>query len=212
MPRKKLQKIEALHNLSNVLEMTDADLKNKLATWLAANKNITLELGCGKGDYTLALAKNSLTEKFIGIDIQGERLWHGASTALKEKLNNVLFLRIAIEDIDKLFKKNSIKEIWLTFPDPQNKNGDIKKRLTSPRFLNIYKNILQTNNLLHLKTDNQKLFDYSKNSIKEFGSQILLEKILLNTDAIEPKLAITTYYEKIYRKQNKDIYYLQAKL
>lgn len=212
MPRKKLQKIKALHDLPNVIEMADFDLKNKLADFLGKHKNITLELGCGKAEYTLALAKMYPQEKFIGIDIQGERLWHGATLALTNKLNNVLFLRMPVENIFDLFATKSIKEIWLTFPDPQNKAGDIKKRLTSPRFLNIYKDILQARGRLHLKTDNQKLFNYSQENINKQGGQILSTQILSMTDISNPALQITTTYEKIYRQQGKDIYYLKAKL
>lgn len=212
MPRKKLQKIEALHHLSNVIELNDPQLKNKLANFLGRNKNITLELGCGKGEYTLALAKLFPLAKFIGIDLQGERLWHGASQAQQENLDNVLFLRLAVESIDQIFDKHSIKEIWLTFPDPQAKNSDSKKRLTSPRFLKIYQHILKPQGLIHLKTDSQNLFDYSQTSVKQAKGQILIAKTLAHDTEAQVVLNIMTGYEKKYRLHNKPIYYLQAKL
>ncbi len=212
MPRKKLQKIEALHHLDNVIEINDPNLKNKLTDFFNYNKKITLELGCGKAEYTLALAQAYPQEKFIGIDIQGERLWHGATEALNKKLTNTLFLRMPIENIAEFFPKNSVKEIWLTFPDPQSKKGKIKKRLTSPRFLNIYKKILKTNGLINLKTDNYNLFIYSQASIKEQAGKILTASTIAMDNNAETKLKIITTYENIYRKQNKDIYYLKASL
>jgi tRNA (guanine-N7-)-methyltransferase len=212
MPRKKLQKIEALHHLDNVIEINDPNLKNKLANFFGHNKKITLELGCGKAEYTLALAQEYPQEKFIGIDIQGERLWHGASEALNKRLDNVLFLRMPVENIAAFLPKHSIKEIWLTFPDPQSKKGKIKKRLSSPRFLKIYKNILSVNGLINLKTDNYNLFVYSQESIKEQGGKILTANSINLDENTETKLKITTTYENIYRKQNKDIYYLKASL
>jgi tRNA (guanine-N7-)-methyltransferase len=212
MPRDKLKKFKELSALPNVRQLTDDDLKDKLDNFLAQKKLVILELGCGKGEYSNALAKNETAKQFIGVDIQGERLWYGAKQALEEKLANVLFLRIQIENLLDYFDKNSISEIWLTFPDPYPKTKHLTKRLTSPRFLNIYKKILQPDGIVHLKTDNQNLFKYSLETIEEFGGQIIESHSDLCKDKInDPKLAIQTTFEKKCLT-GEQIYYLKFQL
>ncbi len=210
MARHKSQKIQELHILPNVAEMQDANLKNKLADFLKNKKPLTLELGCGKGEYTLALAQNHPQENFIGVDIQGERLWHGAKTAIEQKLNNIFFLRLPIENLTQLLSPASVTNIWLTFPDPQPRKGDIKKRLTSPRFLAIYKKILAPEGLINLKTDDKNLFAYSADSIKDFGGKIWQKKMIDYSNETDPLLQIDTFYERLHKKNQKNIYYLQA--
>ena len=153
----------------------------------------------------MALAQKYPEKIIIAIDIQGERLWHGATQAIKENLNNILFLRIQIEDLEKYFDKNSVSEIWITFPDPFPRKGQIKKRLTSPRFLDIYKNILKSNNIIHLKTDDEKLYNYSLENIKKLNGQILSQQQDILLDA-------QSYYEKKHLANNKTIYYLKFSL
>ena len=210
MPRRKLQKIQELHTLPNVAEIFDPKLKKKLAAFLKDKKPLNLELGCGKGEYTLAMARSLPEENFIGVDIQGERLWHGAKMAIAEKLANVFFLRLPVENLPQLLKPATVYNIWLTFPDPQNKKGDHRKRLTSPRFLNIYKNLLLPGGQINLKTDEKKFFDYSLDNLRNSGAKIIQNKKIDPSIETDPLLNISTFYEKLHRQNRKDIYYLQA--
>ncbi|RJQ33676.1 tRNA (guanosine(46)-N7)-methyltransferase TrmB [Candidatus Parcubacteria bacterium] len=212
MPRKKLQRFAQLNTLANVAQIDQADSKEKLATFLQ-NKRLTLELGCGRGEYTLFLASLNPDQQFIGIDIQGERLWFGAKEAQEKKLTNVLFLRIQIEHLADYFPKNSVDEIWITFPDPYPRDKQIKKRLTSPRFLNLYKKIIKPEAVLNLKTDDKDFFLYSQESIKSFGGQILeLSEDTKHLKDNYPYTNILTYYEKIHLKARKSIQYLKFQL
>ena len=125
------------------------------------NKSIILELGCGKGEYTIHLAKLNPKKNFIGIDIKGARLWRGAKNALKDEMKNVAFIRAHIELIDRLFAAQEVKEIWITFPDPQIKFKRTKHRLTNPVFLELYRKVLFPNGIIHLKTDSEFLHGYT---------------------------------------------------
>ncbi|MCB9802571.1 tRNA (guanosine(46)-N7)-methyltransferase TrmB [Candidatus Nomurabacteria bacterium] len=212
MPRKKLQRFTEIKNLDNVWEFDQENLKQRLEKTLENYQGLNLELACGKGEYTLALAEKNPRELFVGIDLQGERLWSGATTALKNNLNNVLFLRVEIEKLLDFIPEKSVKQIWLTFPDPQAKKGRAKKRLTAPRFLEIYQKILKAQANVHLKTDDQNLFLFSQASIKNFGAKILeSEKYQAEEGSDNPLLAIKTTYEK---KQiaGQTIYYLKFNL
>ncbi|MBT4349272.1 tRNA (guanosine(46)-N7)-methyltransferase TrmB [bacterium] len=197
MARKKLIKFADLDELSNVGQVSLNNVQEKLDAFIDPEKCLILELGCGKGEYSLALAAEFPQSQFIGIDIQGERLWHGATEALENNLNNVLFLRFQIEHIADYLPEHSVSEIWLSFPDPQLKKKNIKKRLTSPRFLNLYKKILKPNGLVHLKTDDQILFDYSLETITEqAGTIIESHSGIKQAMKDNPTLNIQTTYEK----------------
>ena len=213
MSRTKLQKFAELKNFNNVAENNQADAKICLQNFLAKSKNIILELGCGKGEYSLALAQKFPRKKIAGIDIQGERLWFGAKNAQDRKINNVFFLREQIENIENYFTPHSISEIWLTFPDPHPKKKHVKKRLTNSRFLKSYQKLLRAKATVHLKTDNQGLFIYSQQSINSFGGKIT-KKIedIYEQDKILALLDIQTHYEKKYLKIKKKIYYLKFEL
>lgn len=170
---------------------------------------ITLELGCGRGEYTVNLARLFPKRNFIGIDIKGARLWRGAKTGIEENLKNVAFLRIQIENIATCFDKEEVAEIWITFPDPQPQLSRIRKRLTHPRFLESYKKILQPNGLIHLKTDNDRLYEYTLQVIKDWGLKLLKNTAnLYESGLMNEVLAIQTTYEKTYRSQGKNINYL----
>ncbi len=213
MPRHKLQKFQELSRFDNVAQITDLDIKNKLKKFLGKKFNVILELACGKGEYTLALAKLYPNNKYIGIDIQGERLWFACTNAKNKKLTNVFFLRIPIEDLNKYFKAKSISEIWITFPDPFPRLKQSKKRLTSPRFLSTYKKILKLKGVVHLKTDDKNLFDYSMGTIKNNGGEIIKKNIDIYKNKNLPEvLSIETYYEHKHREGGKKIYYLCFKL
>ncbi len=177
------------------------------------NNPITLELGCGKGEYSVALAEKYPNRNFIGIDIKGARMWQGAKISNEKELKNIAFLRTKIELINLCFFTNEISRIWLTFPDPQIKNKQTKNRLTSPKFLNIYKQFLISGGIIHLKTDNDLLYDYTKKII-EFNKLELLYSTnnLYKNENNEEILSIKTYYENIFLEQGKNINYLSFKL
>lgn len=174
---------------------------------------IVLELGCGKGEYTVNLAKLNPTKNYIGIDIKGARFWRGAKTAIQEKLENVFFLRAQIELLDFIFEKNEIDEIWLTFPDPQIKFQRRKHRLTNTKFLSIYKNILRDTGIVHLKTDSEFLHGYTLGKLEEMSINPIVSNhdIYKNLNAPDEVIKIQTHYEKTYLNEGKKITYLNFK-
>ena len=190
----------------------DFQLKGKWNIEYFKNNNpIILELGCGKGEYTVGLAGLFRNKNFIGIDIKGARIWKGAKTALDEKLNNVIFIRTRIETINSFFDKNEISEIWITFPDPQPERP--KKRLTSSRFLNSYKQFLKSDGFIHLKTDNKELADCTRqlilyNQLKLYLDCSDIYKDKVNNEAVY----LQTFYEKQFIEQGLTIKYLKFQL
>ena len=175
------------------------------------NHPIVLELGCGKGEYTIGLARKYPERNFIGVDLKGSRMWRGATDAREENLGNVAFIRCKIEQILHLFGPNEIDEIWLTFSDPQPKRE--RRRLTSPRFLNLYRQVLIPKGMIHLKTDSLELFDYTLEVIDFFN--LLLHYSTHDLYASDCKCDapnIQTYYEKIYLTQGIKINYAQFSL
>ena len=192
----------------------DHMLKGKWNEQFFKNNNpIVLELGCGKGEYTVELARNNIDKNFLGVDIKGARMWRGARTAFEEKMKNVGFLRTSIELIESFFSTAEVDEIWITFPDPQLKKRRNKKRLTGPRFLNSYSNFLKPDGLIHLKTDSRELYDYTLGLIKNNPVQLIeaTHDLYDGMRANEP-LAIKTYYEQIFLEQGKKITYLCFRL
>jgi tRNA (guanine-N7-)-methyltransferase len=175
---------------------------------------IVLELGCGKGDYTVALAKEFPEKNFIGIDIKGARMWRGAKTALEENLKNVAFLRMQIEWLEGAFAPDEVSEIWITFPDPQMKFKRTKHRLTNPRFLNLYRNILQPDHIIHLKTDSEFLYGYTLGILQGTNEKILYahHDIYKNPEAPHWATSIQTFYEQKWLAEGKSITYLQFRL
>lgn len=176
-------------------------------------KDIILELGCGKGEYTNELARAYPENNFIGVDIKGARMWRGAKTAMEENISNASFLRTRIEWIGSFFAENEISEIWITFPDPQLKERRAKKRLTASYFLNTYKEILKPGGKIHLKTDSWELYEYTR-KILQYNSTETIEDIsdLYSMEEIDPILLVKTHYEKIFLKEGKKITYLQFSL
>ena len=178
------------------------------------NENpIVLELGCGKGEYSVYLAKENLHKNFIGIDLKGARLWAGAKESLTLELTNVAFIRAQIELVSDLFSENEIDEIWITFPDPQIKYKRTKHRLTNPQFLAKYKNILKPEGFIHLKTDSEYMHGYTLGLLEGMGIEVEYAHHDLYTNPYAPKeaSAVQTYYEKIYLEENKPITYLKFK-
>ena len=184
---------------------------NKL--YFKNDKPIVLELGCGKGEYTIHLANLNPQKNFIGIDIKGARFWRGAKTALEDKMNNVAFVRAQIELIDRLFAAQEVKEIWITFPDPQIKYKRTKHRLTNPSFLEHYQNILSTEGFVHLKTDSEFLHGYTLGVLNDDKYEVCYahHDIYNNSYAPEQAISIQTFYEKMYLDLNKPISYIKFK-
>lgn len=188
----------------------DHFLKGKWnADFFKQPKPLVLELGCGKGEYTVGLARKYPSKNFIGIDIKGARIWRGAKTAIEEGLENVGFLRTRIEQISSFFAENEVSEIWITFPDPQEKKIRAKKRLTSSRFLPKYKKFLKPNGLIHLKTDNSILYDYSYRLCLYNQLNIVKSSSnLYDTETDQNLLSIQTFYESQFLAQGIPIKYL----
>ena len=188
--------------------------KGRWNTFFKNDNPLVLELGCGKGEYTLGLARRNPNTNYIGVDIKGARFWRGAKTALEEGLENVAFLRSQIELIDLLFDANEVSEIWITFPDPQIKFKRTKHRMTNPAFLEQYQKILQPNGLIHLKTDSEFLHGYTLGLLKGMGHEVLYANhdIYRNEGSPAEALEIQTFYENQYLEIGKPITYIQFRL
>ena len=205
---------------SNVFQPTFEELKSGFSIkgkWKSAvfkNDNpLVVELGCGKGEYSLGLSRKYPDKNFLGVDVKGARMWKGASDANNEGIPNVAFLRTRIEFIEYCFAKSEIDEIWITFPDPQIKKKRAKNRLTHPVFLKRYSNILQDNGLIHLKTDSQFLHGYTLGIIE--GHQHHLEDAehdIYNAVLKRENMEIKTHYEKLFLAKNMPISYLRFRL
>jgi tRNA (guanine-N7-)-methyltransferase len=188
-------------------------LKGKWNQEFFKNDNpIVLELGCGKGEYTVGLAKKYPNKNFIGIDIKGARLWRGCKTSNKDNMTNVAFVRTHIQMIESYFAQQEVSEIWITFPDPQLKKPN--KRLTCERFLKLYSNILKTDGIIHLKTDSQELYEYTKDEVLIPSKREIIYNTsdLYSSDFKEDVIEIQTFYESMYLKIGKPITYLKFKL
>ena len=191
----------------------DHPIKGRWNQYLFKNGNpITLELGCGKGEYTVGLANNFPHDNFIGIDIKGARMWRGAKTANEQKLPNVAFLRTRIEFINSFFSSDEVDEIWITFPDPHPGGRNSNKRLTSPWFLNSYRLFLKDKGLIHLKTDNKELYDFTCKVLSHNNVETIISTNDLYTEKIDNILSIRTHYEKIFLDAGLKINYLSFRL
>lgn len=186
-------------------------LKGKWTSHFKNNKPIVLELGCGKGEYTVGLAQRDNTKNYIGIDIKGARFWRGAKTALEENLENVAFLRTQIELIDLIFEESEVSEIWITFPDPQIKYKRTKHRLTNESFLKKYSKILHPKGFVHLKTDSEFMHGYTLGLLHGLGHEILYANhdVYKNEGSPREVLEIQTFYENQYLDKGKPITYIQ---
>jgi tRNA (guanine-N7-)-methyltransferase len=220
MAKRKLQNFAELETFEHVIqhpfEKDDFDhpLKGKWATeFFGNNKPITLELGCGKGEYTVALAQKHPERNYLGIDIKGSRIWRGAKTAFEENMQNVGFIRTQIDRITNFFNEGEVDEIWVTFPDPQPQKTRTRKRLTSPPFLDRYRQILKPGGIVHLKTDSAFLFAYTEEVIAEQKLEVL--RISHDIDKDFPGdelLEIRTFYEMKFRQTGVPINYVKFKL
>lgn len=204
----------------NVFQPTFDELKSgfsiqgKWKSEVFKNDNpLVVELGCGKGEYSVGLAKKYPEKNFLGVDVKGARMWKGASDAVHEGISNVAFLRTRIEFIEYCFAKSEVDEIWITFPDPQIKKKRAKNRLTHPVFLERYSNILQDKGLIHLKTDSQFLHGYTLGIIE--GHQHYLEDAehdIYNAVLQRDNMEIKTHYEQLFLEKNMPITYLRFRL
>ena len=212
MGKDKLRRFAEISTFSNVVQLDAGKLyKGRWASEFFKNDNpIVLELACGKGEYTVNLGRLFPQKNFIGIDYKGNRIWRGAKTALEDGVSNVGFLRIQIETLLDYFAGTEIDEIWITFPDPQPQISREKKRLTSPRFLEKYKQLLKPGGFINLKTDNDGLHAYTAEKIEELGLKLFVKtEDLYHSEYADEVLSIKTYYEKKYLQDNKNINYLK---
>jgi tRNA (guanine-N7-)-methyltransferase len=211
----KLKRFAEIATFDNVIQLdAGKPYKGKWASDFFKNNNpVVLELACGKGEYTVNLAQMFPDKNFIGIDYKGNRIWRGAKTAIEEGIDNVAFLRIQIELIVEYFGENEIDEIWITFPDPQPQISREKKRLTSPRFLNYYRQILRPGAFINLKTDNDGLHEYTAQVIADQNLNLFAKtEDVYHSEFLNEVLSIKTYYEKKYLKHDKNINYLKYSL
>lgn len=219
MAKNKLAKFAEMETLENVFQprhaevfRTEYPLKGKWNNEVFHNTNpIVLEIGCGKGEYTVELAKLYPEKNFIGLDIKGARMWKGAKEAQENAQTNVAFLRIYAELLESVFAPGEISEIWITFPDPQ--MAKARKRLTGTRFLSLYRKVMQENGIVHLKTDSPFLYAYTSEIIKHNG---LGEQVntgdLYGCDINDKILGIKTFYEKQWLSRGKKIKYIRFSL
>ena len=224
MGKNKLARFAENKVLPNVIQPTREDalkgfhLKGKWRSEIFKNDNpIVLELGCGKGEYSVGLAKAFPEKNFIGIDIKGARFWFGAKEAVEKGLHNVAFLRTQIELIHHFFDKDEVDEIWITFPDPQIKYRRTKHRLTHPDFLERYKNIMKKDGIVHLKTDSEFLHGYTLGYLQGAGHEIIsAHHDIYGAPEYEPGTEllreIRTYYEELFSSKGKTITYIKFKI
>ena len=220
--KNKLKRFRENETFENVIQPTREEVINdslKLkGNWNAEvfknDKPLVLELGCGKGEYSVGLAQANPDKNFVGIDIKGARFWRGAKTALEEGLPNVRFLRTQIELINYLFDADEVSEIWITFPDPQLKYKRTKHRMTHPEFLDKYRKLLGNPGFLHRKTDSEFMHGYTLGLLQGIGADIVYAHHDVYGNEYTPKevTAIQTYYEKQYLEQGKKITYLKCHL
>jgi tRNA (guanine-N7-)-methyltransferase len=208
MGQKKLIRFEEIKTFSNVVEFP----KDKAGKWNEFFQNdnpVVLELACGKGEYTLGLAKLYPEKNFIGVDLKGNRIWVGAKKAIHENLNNAAFLRTQIDQITEYFSQKEVQEIWITFPDPQLRLSKAKKRLTHPKFLRLYQQFLAPAGLIHLKTDSPDLYEFTRLVVKKYGC-ILLSDIddVYKQNEISKELMIKTHYESLDIAGSNKVHYL----
>ncbi len=212
MSRHKLKKFAAVAAAPNVLYKPENIQNNWHKVWFQNHNPITLELGCGRGEYTIALARIFPEKNFIGIDRKGDRLWAGARVALHDQLKNVVFLRIDIQNLLTYFGNNEVAEIWITFPDPLARGTKGRLRLTSERFLPLYQKILVKNGVVHLKTDHENLYRFTKNVLLQYDVKRLYDTADLYNEPIDDiALTIQTAFEKKHVELADTIKYLRFK-
>lgn len=208
MGQKKLKRFAELLQFSNVLQNPEG-MQGTWQQYFNNNQPLTLELACGKGEYALGLAQMHPQRNFVGVDLKGNRLWVGAKKATAAGLSNVAFLRIQIDRIHEFFAPGEVEEIWITFPDPQLRISKDKKRLTHPKFLRLYQQILQPGGKINLKTDSPVLYEFTLKAIEIYGCT--LHQSTDNVYAqpqIDPELQIKTHYEGLDIAGSNKVHYV----
>jgi len=207
--QKKLIRFNEIKTFKNVLEYP-TDMPGRWSAFFKNNHPLTLELACGKGEYTLGLARLYPHRNFIGIDLKGNRIWRGAKTALEEGLEHVAFVRSHIDKLTNYFAPGEVESIWITFPDPQLRPGKMKKRLTHPRFLRDYQRILQAEGEVHLKTDSPDLYHFTKAVCELYELPVLTDEAdLYQKSDLNDELKIKTHYEGLDISGSGRIHYLR---
>ena len=224
MRKSKLQRFAELDTFENVLQnfsflnpvLVDhekkwIDPKGKWNSNIFKNNNpIVLELACGKGEYTCEMAMADKTKNYIGVDVKGNRMHRGAKKALQLNITNAFFLRTDINIISAFFDQEEVSEIWITFPDPHLKKGKDQKRLTSERFLNYYKKILKPGGIIHLKTDDPTLYQFTLDTIEQLKLKLIYaDDDIYSKPLHHPFLEIKTYYEGMHLAEKKTIKYVE---
>lgn len=217
MGRNKIAKFEQIEQNPMVVEPTKAHYEEMKGKWnslqFEKEQPIVVELGCGYGEYTLGLSQAFPNKNFIGVDIKGDRIWMGSSRANELEVSNVAFLRTKIELIENFFAAGEIDEVWITFPDPRPKDRDIKRRLTSPKFLERYRLICKKEAFINFKTDNKDLFDYTLEVLEEEGIEpVECTHDLYNSPYLDAHHGIQTRFEKKFLGQGIRINYMKFKI
>lgn len=218
--KNKLKRFKENEAFENVIQPTREEVVNGFpykGKWNSFFKNdnpVVVELGCGKGEYTIALARKNPDKNFIGIDIKGARFWRGAKTAIEENLDNVAFVRTQIELVDAIFAENEVSEIWITFPDPQIKFQRTKHRMTNSSFMKKYHHILNEDGIMNLKTDSEFMHGYTLGLLHGEGHEILYANhtVYKNEGAPKEVTETQTFYEKQYLEVDKAITYIKFRL
>lgn len=212
MGQKKLIRFEELKNFPNVLQYPK-DMAGKWDIFLKNKNPVTLELACGKGEYAVGLAQLFPQRNFIGIDLKGNRIWVGAKKALQTNITNVAFLRTQIDQLTEYFEENEVAEIWITFPDPQLRMSKAKKRLTHPKYLRLYQQILVPGGCINLKTDSPDLYRFTKTVIELYGCDVHKDfDNVFSEKIISEELKIKTHYESLDIAGSNRIHYLSFSL
>lgn len=217
MPKLKEERMEELPKLDNTLVYTEFDEDNPAPRekWnsevFEKDQPIVLELACGKGEYSTGLAELEPDKNYVGLDIKGNRMWVGATEALENNLDNVRFLRCFIDHLDQFFGENEVDEAWIVFSDPYLKKE--RKRLTHPKFLKLYRKVMKPGGIIHLKTDSDVLYEYTKEIIKQEALELLDDEPDVHKNRPDdPRLSIITYYEQMHLERGKTIKYLKFRV
>jgi tRNA (guanine-N7-)-methyltransferase len=208
MAQKKLFRFEAIRFFPNVLQFPEG-MAGKWKEFFGNDHGLILELACGRGEYTVGLAKIYPDRNCVGVDLKGNRIYIGAKKCLEEKISNAAFLRTRIDQINDYFGREEVKEIWLTFPDPQLRVSRAKKRLVHPRFLRLYQQFLVPGGKIHLKTDSPVLYEFTLLVIHLYGLTLLEQMEDIHSQSqIRPELEIRTHYEGLDIAESKKVHYI----